>query len=283
MDETRTDGVGGGARLRIHEGGHGTFGTFLDINRIGLATLIAKEIRRFLKVPMQTVLAPVVTTLVFLAVFSLALGRTREVAGGIPFLEFLAPGLIMMAIIQNAFANTSSSLVIAKVQGNIVDILMPPLSPGELIFGMLVGGIVRGVMVGVAVWIAMLAFVPALPQAPLVVLFHALAASLSLSLLGLIVGLWAEKFDQMSAVTNFVITPLSFLSGTFYSITQLPEAMRVLAHLNPFFYMIDGIRFGFTGHADGPLVVGALVLTALNVALWTLAWHLVRIGYRLKT
>ena len=141
--------------------------------------------------------------------------------------------------------------MIAKIQGNIVDYLMPPLGPGELLFGIAMGGITRGVVVGIAVWLCMLPFVPLLPLHPLLIAYYAVAASLMLSLLGILGGLWAEKFDQLAAVTNFVITPLSFLSGTFYSVEALPEALRWLAHVNPFFYMIDGIRYGFTGHADG--------------------------------
>ena len=154
----------------------------------------------------------------FLAIFALAMHRADTRIGDLPFLQFLAPGLIMMAIVQNAFANTSSSLMIAKIQGNIVDYLMPPLGPGELLFGITMAGITRGVVVGLAVWLCMLPFVPLLPLHPLLIAYYAVAASLMLSLLGFLGGLWAEKFDQMAAVTNFVITPLSFLSGTFYSV-----------------------------------------------------------------
>jgi ABC-2 type transport system permease protein len=272
-------GEGSRGRLRADDR---TFGAPFDINTIGLWTLFAKEVRRFLKVPMQTVLAPVATTLIFLAIFSVALGRARPDIAGVPFLQFLAPGLVMMAIIQNAFANSSSSLVIAKVQGNIVDLVMPPLSPGELVFGLVMGGVARGVMVAVVVYAAMLPFVPMGIHSPLAVAFHVLGGSLLLALLGLLGGLWAEKFDQIAAVTNFVITPLSFLSGTFYSVQQLPESVRLVAYGNPFFYLIDGIRFGVTGHADGPVAIGVAVVVAANTLLWLIAHRLVAAGYRLK-
>jgi ABC-2 type transport system permease protein len=259
-----------------------TFGTPFDLNLIGLWTLYLKEVRRFLKVPGQTLLAPVVTTLMFLLIFALALGRSGRTIEGLPFLQFLAPGLIMMAVIQNAFANTSSSILIGKIQGNIVDLLMPPLRPGELMFGLVAGGVTRGLVVAAVVTLAMLPAVSLGIAHPLLVLFYALSGSLMLALLGLLGGLWAEKFDQMATVTNFVITPLSFLSGTFYSIAQLPGPFLVAAHLNPFFYLIDGLRFGFTGHADGSIVIGAIAVSAVNLALWLLAHALIARGYRLK-
>jgi ABC-2 type transport system permease protein len=259
-----------------------TFGTPLDLNLIGLLTLYLKEVRRFLKVPGQTLAAPVVTTLMFLLIFSLALGRGGRMIGEVPFLAFLAPGLIMMAIIQNAFANTSSSILIAKIQGNIVDLLMPPLRPGELMFGLIAGGVTRGLLVAMAVTLAMVPFVALVPLHSGLIVFHALGGSLMMALLGLLGGIWAEKFDQMAALTNFVITPLSFLSGTFYSIAQLPEPFHTVAAINPFFYLIDGIRFGFTGHADGSLLLGILVVIAVNAALWLLAHLLLARGYRLK-
>ena len=259
-----------------------TFGTPLDLNLIGLWTLYLKEVRRFLKVPAQTLLAPVVTTLMFLLIFTLALGRSGREVAGVPFLEFLAPGLIMMAIIQNAFANTSSSLMIAKIQGNIVDILMPPLRPGELMFGLVAGGVSRGLLVAVVVTLTMSLVVRISAAHPLLILFHALGGSLMLALLGLLGGLWAEKFEQMAAMTNFVIMPLSFLSGTFYSISQLPDAFRAIALVNPFFYLIDGIRFGFVGQSDGSIVAGVVVVGLVDAALWVLAHRLIASGYRLK-
>jgi ABC-2 type transport system permease protein len=259
-----------------------TFGTPFDLNLIGLWTLYLKEVRRFWKVMTQTILAPVVTTLIFLAIFALAMHRAETVIGDLPFLRFLAPGLIMMAIVQNAFANTSSSLMIGKIQGNIIDYLMPPLSAGELLFGIVMGGITRGLAVGVAVYLAMLPFVQLPPLHPFLIAFHVVAASFMLSLCGLLAALWADKFEQLSAVTNFVITPLSFLSGTFYSVAALPGPLVWLAHANPFFYMIDGMRFALTGHADGSVAAGIAVLLSVNTALWLLALRLMRRGYKLK-
>jgi ABC-2 type transport system permease protein len=254
----------------------------LGVNWIGLWTLYVKEVRRFWAVATQSVAAPVVTTLLFLAVFVLALGRENDVVEGVRFASFLAPGLIMMAMTQNAFANTSSSLVISKVQGNIVDLLMPPLSPGEVLIGLVLAGVTRGLTVGVAVTAAMtLATHLGVADASLI-LFHAVAASTMMALLGVIGGLWAEKFDHLSAVTNFVVTPLAFLSGTFYSVLHLPAPFDWIALFNPFFYMIDGFRAGFIGHADGSLRVGIAVLIAANLALIALAYRLLRRGYKLK-
>ena len=202
--------------------------------------------------------------------------------GDVTFMEFLAPGLVMMAITQNAFANTSSSLIIGKVQGNIVDVLMPPLGPGELVIAWAAGGVTRGLVVGAVTAIAMWVVVPFQMPHPMFAVFYAIAGSLMLALLGVLGGLWAEKFDHLSAMTNFVITPLAFLSGTFYSVERLPEAWRFIAHLNPFFYMIDGFRYGFIGHADGDLAIGIAVLALINLALWLVVDGLVRRGYRLK-
>ncbi|MCC6471344.1 MAG: ABC transporter permease [Alphaproteobacteria bacterium] len=252
------------------------------VNWLGLWTLYQKEIRRFWNVATQTVAAPVVTTLLFLAVFSLALGGGGQAVAGVPYIQFLAPGLIVMAMTQNAFANTSSSLVIAKVQGSIVDLLMPPLSPAEQTAGLALGGLTRGLVVGAAVGIAMTPFAGVHVHHWGYVLFHAVNASLLLSLLGLLGGLWSEKFDHLAAVTNFVITPLAFLSGTFYSTQRLPEPWLTVAHLNPFFYMIDGFRYGMTGHADGWLAGGIATMLAANLALALLAHRLFASGYKLK-
>ena len=253
-----------------------------DLNLIGIWTLYLREVRRFLKVPLQTVLAPLVTVMMFLLVFSVALGRGGRTIGDVPFLEFLAPGLIMMAIIQNAFANTSSSIMIGKIQGNIVDILMPPFRSYELLFGLVAGGVTRGILVAVVVFIALLFVIDVGKISWPLALFFTLSGSLMLSLLGFLGGVWAEKFDQMSAITNFVITPLSFLSGTFYSITQLPENVQAIAYINPFFYLIDGLRSALVGYSDGSVFVGMIVVTLINIALWMTAYRLLQRGYRLK-
>jgi len=251
-------------------------------NGLGLWTLYWREVRRFKKVYTQTVIAPMVTTLLFLAIFALALGRAVDFVGSVPFMEFLAPGLVMMAIAQNAFANTSSSIVIAKVQGNIVDTLMPPLSAHELTLGIAMGGATRGIVVGVVVAAVMSLFVPMHIHDPLFIAYHGFMASLMLSLLGIAGGVWSEKFDHIAAVTNFVVTPLSFLSGTFYSIERLPPLFQHLAHANPFFYMIDGFRYGFIGQADTAPWIGVVVMAVVTGGLWALCHRMFATGYRLK-
>lgn len=253
------------------------------VNWLGLWTLYVREVRRFLKVATQTVIAPVVTTLLFLTIFLLALsGGQQRIVDGVPYVEFLMPGLVMMAITQNAFANTSSSLMIAKLQGNIVDVLMPPLSPGELVWGFALGGVTRGLVVGAVVTATMAIFVPVHIHSVPLALFHAVAASLLLSVLGVIGGIWADKFDHIAAVTNFIITPLAFLSGTFYSIEFLPEKWQIVALWNPFFYMIDGFRYAFIGRADGSLLVGVVVMVTINAALLLLCHRMFASGYKLK-
>jgi len=255
---------------------------FGAVNWQGLWTLYVREVHRFLKVGMQTILAPVVSTLIFLAIFLLAMNGQSRMIGDVPFLEFLAPGLVMMAITQNAFANTTSSIMIMKMQGNIVDLLMPPLTATELALGLSLGGLSRGLVVGIAVTIAMAFFVPVHLIAPWAIIFYACAASMMLSLLGVIGAIWADKFDHLAAVTNFVVTPLAFLSGTFYSIEQLPVLWHRIALCNPFFYMIDGFRYGFTGRAEASLMVGAVLLIAINAALFALAYLMIERGYKLK-
>ncbi|TWB22563.1 ABC-2 type transport system permease protein [Nitrospirillum amazonense] len=252
------------------------------INWVGFTTLTKREIRRFLKVWVQTIAAPVVTTLLFYSVFALALGGVVRMVGDVPFLRFLGPGLIMMGMAQNAFANTSSSVLVSKVQGNIVDVLMPPLSPFEFVSAFVTGGVVRGLMVGVVTWVVIQLVVPLGLHAPLYVLFHAVMASMLLSLLGLIGGIWADKFDHMAAITNFVITPLSFLSGTFYTLDSAPRFFHTVAHVNPFFYFIDGFRYGFIGRTDGTLGTGIAVMLGINLVLWLVALRMVSTGYKLK-
>jgi ABC-2 type transport system permease protein len=253
------------------------------VNWRGFWTLYVKEVRRFLNVFTQTVLAPMVTTLLFLAIFTLALGGRARAPSGIPYDVFLAPGLIMMAMLQNSFANTSSSLLISKVQGNIVDLLMPPLSPAELTLGFVLGGVTRGLIVGLAVLLGMWIFVPLQFAHPGFILLYALLASGLLSLIGALGGIWADKFDHIAAVTNFVITPFAFLSGTFYSIERLPAVWQTVAHFNPFFYMIDGFRYGFIGRADGNLMLGVAVLAGGNLALGLLCYRLFKRGWKLKS
>lgn len=253
------------------------------VNWIGVQTLCAKEIQRFLKVALQTVIAPAITTLLFMAIFLLAFGAGGRTIAGMPFGTFLAPGLVMMAIIQNSFANTTSSILISKVQGNIIDVLMPPLNERELTFCFAVGGVCRGVAVALAVSLPMALITPIHLHHIGALVYFGLSAALLLSLVGILTGVWARKFDHAASVTNFVIMPLSFLSGTFYSIRQLPEIWQQISLFNPFFYMIDGFRYAFTGHADGDLTNGVLYILALNAVLWMAAVVIFRSGYNLKS
>lgn len=252
------------------------------INWIGFWNLYLKEVKRFLNVFTQTVVAPVVTTLLFLAVFTLALGRAVDTVNGVDFAVFLAPGLVMMVIAQNAFANTSSSVVISKVQGNIVDVLMPPISPVEMVAAYGLGGVTRGFLVGLSTGFVMLFFVDIPLSHPLIMVAHGFLAALMLSLLGMIGGIISEKFDHIAAFTNFVITPLSFLSGTFYSIERLPDSVQIFALFNPFFYMIDGFRYGAIGRSDADPIFGLFIMLSFNSFLFFLAWQMVRRGYKLK-
>ena len=249
---------------------------------IGLWTLYAREVRRFLKVYNQTILAPMVTTMLYLAIFALALGHQAPPVAGVPFLQFLAPGLVAMAIAQNAFANTSSSLIIAKVQGNIVDTLMPPLTAAQLTIGLTLGGVTRGLAVGLVAFLAMTPFLGLRVAHPVALAYFAVSAAAMLSLIGVAAGVWAEKFDQIAGITNFLITPLTFLSGTFYSVDRLPPVFLALAHANPFFYMIDGFRWSCIGQSDMNPWLGAAVLAVTNAALWFLCHRMFAMGYRLK-
>jgi ABC-2 type transport system permease protein len=253
-------------------------------NAIGLATLIRKEVGRFLSVYTQTLVAPVVTVLLYYTIFSLAFGgQARGMVEGVSFMAFLAPGLVMMTMIQNAFANTSSSIVISKVQGNIVDVLMPPLGPFELFLGYVTGGVARGLCVGVCCVAVIACFLPLHIHSLAAVVAYGFLGTLMLSSLGVAGGLWSEKFDHIAAVTNFVVMPLTFLSGTFYSIQSLPPGWHHLALFNPFFYMIDGFRYGFTGHADGSVAAGLALLSCANIALALLCFNMLRTGYKVKS
>ncbi|SER74236.1 ABC-2 type transport system permease protein [Tranquillimonas rosea] len=251
-------------------------------NWMGLYTLAEREVRRFLAVWTQTLMAPLITAGLFLAVFALAIGPTRGEVMGVRFVEFLAPGILMMNVIQNAFANTSSSIMIAKVQGNIIDTLMPPLSPLEMVIGYMAGAVGRGVFVAVAIWIMMAVFVGVGLSYPIWALVFVVLGSAFLGGLGIIAAIFATKFDQMAAITNFIITPLSFLSGTFYSIETLPPAMFWLTHLNPVFYLIDGVRYGVIGTSDSSPWLGLVICLAATAAVLAVCWHWFKRGYRLK-
>lgn len=252
------------------------------VNWLGLQTLIQREIKRFMKVGAQTVFAPLVQTLLFMMVFSLIRtgfwpGTTHHYADG------LAAGLVMMSILSNAFQNSASSIVIAKVQGNAVDFLMPPLSALELTIAFILGAAARGLLVGIVSLVAICWMANVIPDNPLVALYYALVASVIFGAIGLLGGVWADKFDHLAAVTNFIIVPLTFLSGTFYSTQVLPEPMRSISHYNPVFSLIDGFRYGFIGHADAPLWRGALVTGVLALALCWACWAMLKSGYRLRS
>ena len=254
------------------------------INWRGMYTLYCKEVHRFMKVAMQTLAAPVVTSALFMMVFTLALeGRASSFVGS-SYMQFLAPGLAMMAVLQNAFANTSSSIIIGKVQGNIVDILMPPLGSLEILVAFLFGGITRGVLVGI-ISMTLLSFIGNTGFAYNIVIAAAflLLGSCAMSLVGILAGIWAAKFDSLAAITNFVIQPLSFLSGTFYSIKTLPDMIERFAVFNPFFLVIDGFRYGILGINDGPILVGLFVLFSVNMVLFVMAYYVLESGYKLKS
>ena len=279
-----------GARAPTEPAGSPGFGErrFGRFNRLGLETLIAKEIRRFMKVSAQTIFAPLISTVLFLVVFIQAFGRGGTEIAGTPYVEFLAPGLVMMGVLTNAFANSSSSLIIGKVQGSIVDVLMPPLSAAELTVAFLVGAVARGLLVGLVTIVTCAAFMATTPSPmrvadPLAILYFGLAGAAMFGFLGILGGVWAEKFDQLAAVTNFVITPLTFLSGTFYAISALPEPFLTISAGNPVFYLIDGFRYGFTGAAEASLAVGAALTFAINVALGAACYLLFKSGYKLKS
>ena len=255
---------------------------FGRVNWLGLRTLSGREVRRFLNVWSQTLMAPVINAGLLLLVFMLAVGTRRGEVMGVPFMTFVAPGLLTMTVIQNAFANTSSSIASAKVQGNIVDTLMPPLSAGELLVGYLVGAMARGLLIGLiiaaTVWLGLGIGV----QNPLLTLSFILLGSAMMGGLGMIAGIFANKFDQLAAVSNFIVTPLAFLSGTFYSIDALPPALNTLSHVNPFFYVIDGVRFGMIGVSDSSPLLGLAVVALATLLVCALCWSWLRRGYRLK-
>ena len=258
-----------------------------NINWGGLKTLYVKEVRRFFKVQLQTVWAPAITTLLFLVIFTVALGARSEVRIGgqaVAFADFVAPGLIVMGMLNNAFANASFSLLVGKIQGTIVDYLMPPLSTAELLAALVGGAVTRAVLVGAAVWLAMALWpgVHVTPVHPGAILWFGLLGSVFLALVGVLTSIWAEKFDHAAAVSNFIVAPLTLLSGTFYSVDRLSPAFQAISHANPFFYVISGFRYGFLGIADSPVVVGGVVILVIDVVLGLACYALLRRGWRLK-
>jgi len=260
------------------------------VNWIGLKTLYMKEVRRFFKVQTQTIWAPAITTLLFLVIFTLAMGRGDRMVLGVNFASFVAPGLIVMGMMQNAFANSSFAFLSGKMQGTIVDYLMPPLSEVELLLALIGAAMTRAVLVGLALAGAMLLWpgVSLTMAHPWAVIWFGLMGSAFLATLGLLSSIWADKFDHNAAITNFIIAPLSLLSGTFYVIDNLAPAFQAVSRANPFFYIISGFRFGFLGRSDigstnMAVLHGALGLGALNIVLVTTAFLLLRSGWKLKS
>ena len=256
---------------------------FGRINWIGVWTLYKKEVLRFLIVVIQTIISPLVTSLLFLLVLSLAIGNDRGDVLGFPFITFLAPGLIAMQVIQQAFSHSSSSIMIGKIQGNIVDILYAPLTAGEITVAINLAACTRSIMIAL-VSIVVFNFIVDLEFYNFFYIFiYTFFGSFILSSIGIIIGLWAEKFDHMASATNFIIVPLSFLSGTFYSINKLPDILQGISKANPFFYIIDGFRYGFLGTSDGSVQFGFFYLIILSFITWFAAYILFRKGYKIKS
>jgi ABC-2 type transport system permease protein len=254
-----------------------------DFNFEGFKTLYLKEVRRFWKVAMQTVAAPVITSLLYMLIFAVATNGARQPMPGVSFREFIAPGLIMMAILNNAFANSSSSLLQSKMMGLTSDFMTPPLSPLEQTAAFVLGAATRGVAVGLTTAAAVWPFAHYGVSHLWAIAFFGAFASLLMALVGVLGGLSAEKWDHLATVTNFVVMPLTFLSGTFYLADRLPEPFRTASHFNPMFYLIDGFRYGFIGQSDGSITVGVALTLVLTAVLSVVSWNLFRTGFRLKT
>ena len=253
------------------------------INWIGFKSLWIKECNRFMVVWQQTLLSPLVSSLLFLSVLSLALGSNRGEVLGFSFISFLAPGLIAMSILTQSFSHSVSSLMIGKIQGNIVDMLYAPLSALEVSMAIILAAITRSFLIAI-ISIVVFSLIVEIPISNIfyILIFGFLSAFI-LGSLGFITGLWAEKFDHTATVTNFIITPLSFLSGVFYSIEKLPVLFQTVSHINPFFYMIDGFRYGFLGISDGSTKIGLIYLTILSFVMWFIAFYLYKKGYKIKS
>ena len=253
------------------------------VNWIGFWTLYKKEVLRFLIVFIQTIISPLITSLLFLLVLSLAIGNDKGEVLGFPFITFLAPGLIAMQVIQQAFSHSSSSVMIGKIQGNIVDILYAPLTAGEITLAINLAACTRSIMIALTS-IVVFSFIIDLKFYNFFYIFiFTLLGSFILSSIGIIIGLWAEKFDHMASATNFIIVPLSFLSGTFYSIDRLPDFLKSISEMNPFFYIIDGFRYGFLGTSDGSIQLGLFYLIILSCLTWFVAYILFKKGYKIKS
>ena len=251
-------------------------------NYLCVFTLFKKEVYRFLKVGIQTVVGPAISSLLFLAVFTLALGRSVNQINNVNLSEFIAPGLIMMTMLQNSFANAASSIGQSKFQGNIVDILMAPLSDLELASGYILGAVARGLICGLVTFIGILFFIPLTIHSYTALIFYSLMGCIMMGSMGAMVGIWADKWDQQQGITNFIVLPLTFLSGTFYSISRLPDFWQTISSFNPFFYNIDGFRYAFTGVSDSDLTHGILFLLIINIILIIICYQMFSKGYKIK-
>ena len=256
---------------------------YAGVNWLGFWTLYMKEVRRFAKIPAQTVVAPLMMSLLYMLVFGVASKGARPPVQGIPYTEFIAPGLVMMNVLNNAFANSSSSILQAKMMGLSADFLTPPLSSIEQSVAFVLGSASRGIAVGLVTLATVWWFAGSHIAHPWAVVWFMLTASLIMGELGVLAGLWAQKFDEMAMVQTFVVLPLSFLSGTFYTVARMPEPFRTASYFNPFFYLTDGFRYGFIGITDGNLVVGVISSGLVSVVLGVWCWWLFWKGYRLKT
>ena len=252
-------------------------------NYLSLWSLFKKEVLRFFKVGMRTIIGPAVSSLLFLAVFSLAIGKSVKSINGIDFASFIAPGLIMMTMLQNSFANASSSIGQAKSQGNIVDILMAPLNNIELAIGYIGGAVARGLICGFVTAFFMFIFIPFSVHSFLALTFYSLMGCIMMGTMGTMVGIWADKWDQQHGITNFIILPLTFLSGTFYSISRLPDFWQKFAIFNPFFYNIDGFRYAIIGKSDSSILLGVLILLSINCILLFFCYLMFKTGYKLRS
>ena len=253
------------------------------INWIGFWTLYKKEVLRYLIVWVQTLLSPIISSLLFFLVLSVAIGNNRSDLLGVPFMSFLAPGLIAMQVIQQSFSRSSSSFMMWKIQGNIVDILYAPLSPGEVTFAVSLAATTRSFMIGIVSLFIFYFLVDIEVKNFYSLIFYTFTSSFILGSVGIIAGLWAEKFDHMASITNFFIVPLSFLSGTFYTIDNLPSFLQTISKCNPFFYMIDGFRYSFLEESDGSIFVGSIYLTILTILFWFISYLLYKRGYKIKS
>ena len=253
------------------------------INWIGTWTFYKKEVLRFLAVWIQTIFSPIVTSLLFLLVLSLAIADGRNDVLGVSFITFLAPGLIAMQVIQQAFSHTASSFMIKKIDGSIVDVLYAPLSAGEVTLAVILSAVTRSFIIAILSVVVFYFVIKITVSNYLILLIFTFLSSFILGSVGMIAGLWAEKFDHMASVTNFVIIPLSFLSGTFYTIDKLPNFLQIISKANPFFYMIDGFRFSFINNSDSSIIIGIIYLTTLSILLWFVAYFLFKTGYKTKS